>query len=369
MKTFRSYIMKSIHNIYLSFFILLAAILIIGCGEEEKETTQVVKPVKTVTVSGFGEGEITFPATVEAGEKLLMSFRIPGRIVQLPVKEGEEVNRGQLIARLDPKDYQIAINEARAEFNKAEADLKRYQKLYERDAVPLADLDLRIAQRDVRKAKLEEAEKNLAYTYLRAPFTGNIGRRYVENYMDVTANESIVDLNDITNVEVSIDAPESIISLMRRFSDKVDIDTYAEFETAPGKQYPLIIKEISNRADPLTQTFEVTYAMPQPDDITLLPGMNALVRLQAELKENVEFEAKIRIPAIAVMGADDESSYVWVVNQQDMTVHRNVVELGQMTGMDGIFITDGLMGGELLVVAGMKSLQEGMKVQLWKPEY
>jgi multidrug efflux pump subunit AcrA (membrane-fusion protein) len=127
--------MKSIHNIYLSFFILLAAILIIGCGEEEKETTQVVKPVKTVTVSGFGEGEITFPATVEAGEKLLMSFRIPGRIVQLPVKEGEEVNRGQLIARLDPKDYQIAINEARAEFNKAEADLKRYQKLYERDAV------------------------------------------------------------------------------------------------------------------------------------------------------------------------------------------------------------------------------------------
>jgi multidrug efflux pump subunit AcrA (membrane-fusion protein) len=109
--------------------------------------------------------------------------------------------------------------------------------------------------------------------------------------------------------------------------------------------------------------------MPQPDDITLLPGMNALVRLQAELKEIVEFEAKIRIPAIAVMGADDESSYVWIVNQQDMTVHRNVVELGQMTGMDGIFITDGLMGGELLVVAGMKSLQEGMKVQLWKPEY
>jgi RND family efflux transporter MFP subunit len=347
----------------------LIPILFVGCGEEESEAPPVVKPVKTITVSGFGEGEITFPATVEAGEKVLMSFRVPGRIVELPVREGEELKRGQLVARLDPKDYQLAVNEARAEYNKAEADLKRYQKLYEKDAVPLADLDLRISQRDVTKAKLEETEKNLNYTYLRAPFTGRIGRRYVENYMDVTANESIVDLNDITSVEVKIDVPESIISLTRKLGDKIDLKIFAEFETMPGKQYSLAIKEASNRADPLTQTFEVTYSMPQPEDIALLPGMNALVRLEATIKENVNFESRIMIPAFAVMGADDEGSYVWIVDQSDMTVHKTRVEVGQMTGQDNIFINDGLLGGELLVVAGMKSLQEGMKVQLWKPEY
>ena len=64
-----------------------------------------------------------------------MSFRVSGRIIELPIKEGEEIRKGQLIARLDPKDYQIAVNQARAEFNKAEADLKRYQKLYEKEAV------------------------------------------------------------------------------------------------------------------------------------------------------------------------------------------------------------------------------------------
>jgi RND family efflux transporter MFP subunit len=334
----------------LFFAVAIISMINFSCGEEQADAPPVVKPVKTITVSGFGEGEITFPAQVEAGEKVLMSFRVSGRIIELPIKEGEEIRKGQLIARLDPKDYQIAVNQARAEYNKAEADLKRYQKLYEKDAVPLADLDLRISQRDVTKAQLEEAEKNLTYTYLRAPFTGRIGRRYVENFMDVRSNEQIVDLNDITSIEVKVDVPESIISLSRTLGDKLELVNYAEFETAPGKQYLLQIKEVSNRADPLTQTFEVTLKMPQPDDIALLPGMNALVRLEAKIKEDINFEARIRIPAIAVMGADDESSYVWIVNQQ-------------------IFIIDGLMGGETLVVAGMKSLQEGMKVQLWKPEY
>ena len=361
---------KSKHKIYLLFFaVLFTSLISISCGEEQADAPPVVKPVKTIKVAGFGEGEITFPAQVEAGEKVLMSFRVSGRIIELPVREGEEIRRGQLIARLDPKDYQIAVNQARAEYNKAEADLKRYQKLYEKDAVPLADLDLRISQRDVTKAQLDEAEKNLTYTYMRAPFTGRIGRRYVENFMDVRSNEQIVDLNDITSVEIKVDVPESIISLSRTIGDKLELKNFAEFETAPGKQYQLQIKEVSNRADPLTQTFEVTLTMPQPDDIALLPGMNALVRLEAKIKSDVDFDARIRIPAIAVMGADDEGSYVWTIKKEDMTVHRTRVELGQMSGQENIFITDGLMGGELLVVAGMKSLQEGMKVQLWKPEY
>lgn len=353
----------------LFFVAVLISTIIIGCGEEQTEAPPVVRPVKTITVSGFGEGEVTFPALVEAGEKVLMSFRVPGRIIQLPVREGQEIKKGQLIARLDPVDYQLAVNQARAEYNKADADLKRYQKLYEKDAVPLADLDLRISQRDVAKSRLEEAEKNLTYTYLGAPFTGRIGRRYVENYMDVRSNEPIVDLNDVTNIELKVNVPESIISMSRTLGDKLDLKNFAEFESAPGKKYPIEIKEVNNRADPLTQTFEVTYKMPQPDDIALLPGMNALVRLEAKIKSDANIESRIRIPAIAVMGADDGGSYVWIVNQQNMTVHQQQVEIGQMSGIDGIFITGGLMGGELLVVAGMKSLQEGMKVQLWKPEY
>lgn len=363
--------MKNLLRIkYLKFFcILLIITLYIGCGGEETEPPPVVKPVKTITVSGFGEGEITFPATVEAGEKVLLSFRVSGRIIELPVKQGEEVKKGQLIARLDPKDYQIAVDQARAEYNKAQADFERYQLLYEKDAVPLADLDLRISQRDVAKARLEEAEKNLTYTYLNAPFTGNIGRRYVDNFMDVTANETIIDLNDITTVEVKIDVPESIISVIRSLKDKIDLKIFAEYETAPDKQYPLKLKEISNRADPLTQTFEATFGMPQPGDITLLPGMNALVRLKVTLKPNVKLDSRIIIPGIAVLGTDNGGSYVWVVKREDMTVHRTKVELGQMRGEDNVFIKKGLMGGELLVVAGMKYLQEGMKVQLWKPEY
>jgi RND family efflux transporter MFP subunit len=344
----------------------ITALQLAGCGGKEQEDTgPVIRPVKTAVVAGFHEGEYTFPAQVEAGRKMLVSFRVAGRLIELPVKEGQDVREGDLIARLDPKDYQIAVDEARADFTRAQADFERYTTLYEKDAVPRADLDLKRSQRDVAKSKLEEAEKNLDYTYLRAPFDGTIGNRFVENYMDVRVQEEIVDLNNTDIVEIKINAPENLVSSLRRLAEQLDINSYAEFATAADKRYALTLKELSTRADPQTQTFQITFEMPQPDDINLLPGMSATVRIIARAKAGVDIDIPVSVPAIAVIGGESGGNYVWVVNADDMTVHKVDVVVGQLSGTDQIQIESGLEGGEHVVVAGMKVLTEGMKVRFW----
>jgi RND family efflux transporter MFP subunit len=351
------------------FLTLTPLLLAAGCGgKDEGEPAEVVRPVKTAVVAGFAEGEQTFPGRVDAGEKLMVSFRIPGRIIELPVRKGEAIGKGQLIARLDPRDYEIAVEEANATFQRAEADFQRYKRLYETDAVPLADLDQRRSDRDVAKARLEEAEKNLGYTELRAPFAGMIGNRYVENHMDIKAQEEIVDLNDTTSVEVKINAAENLVAMVQQFADELDLKVFAEFDAAPGRRFELELKEIAARADPQTQTFQVTFSMPQPGDIALLPGMTALVRLIASIKPGASIEIPISVPAIAVVTSSDGDKIVWVVNADDMTVHTRKVTVGSLRGTKVIEILEGLEGGEHVVIAGLAQLSEGMKVRFWEEQ-
>ena len=337
-----------------------------GCGgKADIDTEPVVRPVKTIVAGGFMTGEFRFPATVDAGEKALMSFRVSGRLIELPVKEGQTVKKGDLLARLDPTDFVIALDEAKARYSRAQSDFVRYQRLYERNAVPLSDLELRRSMRDVSKAKMDEAEKNLGYTRLTAPFDGQIGRRYVENFMDVTAQQEIVDVNDVTNVEIVINVAENFI---KQISAGYRADAFGVFEVAPGQRFPLTLKEISNRADPQTQTFKVTYLMAQPQGFTLLPGMTATAVVTISQTGDVIEPETISVPAIAVMGDERGAGFVWIVAEGDMTVHKRTVTIGAMSGSDEVTVLEGLAGGETIVVAGMSKLQEGMKVYIWKPE-
>lgn len=361
-----------IHKMCLSaavFLILLPLVLGSGCGKkDEGEPVEIVRPVKTAVVEGFAEGEQTFPGRVDAGSKLLVSFRVPGRIVELPVRKGEAVDKGQLIARLDPRDYEIAVEEAKATFQRAESDFQRYKRLYETDAVPLADLDQRRSDRDVARARLDEAEKNLGYTYLRAPFAGMIGDRYVENHMDIQAQEQVVDLNDTTIVEVKINASENLVAMIQQFAPQLDIKVYAEYDARPGKRYQLTLKEIAARADPQTQTFQVVFVMPQPGDIALLPGMTALVRMIASIKPGASIDVPISVPAIAVKTSPGGDKVVWVVDAENMTVHSRKVSVGSMRGAESIEILEGLESGERVVIAGLAQLSEGMKVRFWEEQ-
>ena len=341
----------------------LALVVVLGsCGGEEKDETQVqvVRPVKTMILGGEQGTGRSFPGKVQGSQRVNLSFRVQGPIIEFPVNEGDEVKKGQLLARLDPRDYRIAYDEAYAQFVEAQADYKRYKDLYERNAVPVADLDVRRAKRDTAKARLDYANANLDYTYLKAPFGGYVGAKFVENYQEVKPFEDILSLQDLTKVEIVIDLPENILASSKQ-GDIVRL--YATFQSAAGEEFPLTIKEVSAQADPRTQTYRATLSMDQPGTIRALPGMTAQVHLVGKMN-NISNGNYFIIPAIAVVTGDGPDQYVWVVDQDDLSVHKRIVKVGAVTGQKDIEILGGLKAGEMIAVSGTTQLREGMQVTL-----
>ncbi len=347
--------------------LLIAALLPAGCRKEEKVVRkEVVRPVKVMTVHSAASSQtLSFPGTVRAARRAVLSFRVSGPLVKLPVEEGQHVKKGDLVAQIQKRDFQTALEEAKARALEAERQFRRYKELYAKKQVSRADYDRYRAARDVARAQLEDARNRLRDTSLLAPFDGVISKRYVENFQKVQAKEPIANLQDITRIEILVDVPEQVMAGIRDKEDTLTI--VATFDPIPGKEFPLRIKEYATQADPATQTYQVVLVMDQPAEANILPGMTALVTARTTREEGAG-DRTITIPAIAVMDAAGDRPYVWVLDPKTGTVHRRYVTVGRITGSKDIRILDGLEGGETIVVAGLTQLGEGMKVRPWEKQ-
>ena len=354
--------------------VILFMILSIGlmaCSEEAPPQEPVVKPVKTMVIENLsGTNFREFPGRVDANRKAELSFRVGGTVNAIYVKEGDLVEQGQLLAELEKTDYQIAVNNQRAQYENAEKNFSRAKELIKTDTISRMDFDRTEANFKTAQANLEAAEQNLAYTRMTAPFTGALAKRHVENFEQVSANQSIFTLQEVGTLEVKVDVPERLLRTLRpagseeeRIEERSKIEVVAFFDKNPQTTYPLTLKEVSTRADPNTQTFEVTYTMPSPQDITVLPGMTVSVR--ANLSGLTEKQDVVWVPAAAIGGSDTLNPQVWLVDESNMTLLARKVRLGKIEG-NQIEVLEGLNDGDRLVVAGVGALAEGMPVRLMK---
>ncbi len=343
--------------------LMLAFLLATGCEKKEEAVPkEVVRPVKVMTVAGSSSNiPLSFPGKTRANKRVDLSFKVPGPIVELPVEEGQFIKKGKLIARILPRDFKINLDAAKAKAVNADRQYERYKGLYVRKQVSKADFDRYKASRDVAAAQLEDARNALKDTYLKAPFDGIVAKRHVQNFEEVQAKQPIVFFQDNSKIEILIDAPEALIVNLKQ---KRKTKATAAFAAAPGKNFPLSLKEFSTEADPQTQTYQVVLVMDQPEGINILPGMTATVT--GKLPETEKMAVQIVIPAISVMEDPKEKAFVWVLKKEGMTVHKTEVIVGEMTGSKNILILKGLTGGEVIVTSGLTKLQEGMKVSIWK---
>jgi multidrug efflux system membrane fusion protein len=348
-----------------AFIIFSLAFSISGCGKKKEEVVkkEVVRPVKIMTVSMTGAQEVTreFPGKVKADQQVDLAFQVSGPLITLPVKEGQHVKKGQILARIKPRDFETEIDKAKAKALEAEQQYLRYKDLYAKNQVSKADFDKYKSQYDISRAHQKEAEDALDDTFLRASFAGVVARKYVDNFQDVQAKEPIVSLQDISQVEVLVNVPENMISRIEKEKGKNTALAYATFVTAPEQQFPLSLKEYATEADPQTQTFLVTLLMDQPSTINVLPGMTATV-VGSQSTEKSD-QGHITVPAIAVYSDYDGDSSVWVFKTDTQTVHQRKVKTGELSGADSIKIVAGLEVGEQIAVTAVNSLQEGMKVK------
>ncbi|KJK03500.1 hypothetical protein UB43_03100 [Pseudomonas sp. 21] len=351
---------------------LLLAGLLAGCGPTPSAPVEIVRPVKLYSVpAATAEGVRQFPGQLVASDEVDLSFRLAGHLKTLTVKQGQRVERGQLIAELDDADLRLRVRDREASYNLARAQYQRVATLNERQLVARAELDQRKAQLDSAEAALKLARQELGYARLTAPFDGVIAQLPVQNHQMLQPKQTVAILQSADTYDVQFQLPESLLERVDGASLRSDYQPIVRLARVPGRDFPAHYKEHSTRPDPATLSYTVTLTLERPKDVTLLPGMSATVEVDfARLGRDAP--AVLRVPVEAVFSADDGApgqSQVWVVKGDGdaLRVERRTVQLGQ-PGAEGIRILSGLEPGERIVAAGTTELREGQAVRPWQRE-
>ena len=347
-----------------------AGILLSGCAEPAPEVTEpLVRPVKLHQVGSDTGGAVRqFPAVVEPTVRANLTFRVSGKLVQLMARPGQQVQNGELLARLDDTDFKLKLDQARARYDLAQTQFARAEQLIAQKLVSQAVFDESKAQLQVAQADLSTAETALSYTRLQAPFAGIISRLLVDNHENIAAQQPIMELQVRDQVDVVIQVPEDVISNVRK-----DFDYQPEvvFDSHPMYRYRARIREWDSRADPATNSFKVVFSMATPTEFNVLSGMTANVIAEVS-KINAAYVDALFIPASAIFLPNDttlrsQQSYVWVYNPETGLVMRREVTVSSLTSA-GAAITSGLTMGEQIVTAGVQHLSEGQHVRPWVRE-
>ena len=344
--------------------------------ETEVPQKEVIRPVKTVTLRSNGKGGLwQYYGTLQGGRRVDLSFRVPGPIRSIRVDKGASVKKGQLLATLDPRDYQTQLKQAQsrqeqaqAQYENAKADFKRYENLYKQKVVPRStydtyktQMDVALSSLNVAKASTTAVHDSLKDTELRAPFDGVIVDRMVESFQDVNAKQTIFILQDISMLEIVFNVPDNDVIWASKAAAESKIDSIrAKFDAIPDRTFPLTVKEFVLQADRSTNTFPVTAVMPQQKGVALLPGMTAVV--EVEMFDSEGGERVFTVPQTAVVASGDKT-YVW--RCENNAVKR--VSVKQNTPHNNGYIdisSEQLKDGNKIVVAGAHLLHEGQKVRM-----
>ena len=346
-----------------AFMMFSGLLLAASCGNEEVEQTRepAVRPVKMITLTSASDARTAkYPAVIDANTFSEMSFQVSGLIEEIAVIDAQQVEAGDLIARLDQRDYKSQLTSARSQFQNADEEYQRAVRLLEQDAIARSVLEQRKSQRDVAKAQLDTAEKALEDTVLRAPFKGVVVQVPVRKGKTVSAGEVVAALMGSGLLEANFDVPASVIA--RAQGEEVKA-SYVILDAAPENKIPATFKEANLIADAASQTYGVTFTFTPPKNLVVLPGMNATVEVIAEPKSDTATTQRISVPLTAI-ASDGTSKYVWVVDQDTMTVSRREVTVADGIGELAV-VTEGLALDETIATAGASFLAEGMQVRPW----
>lgn len=346
---------------------LLPIALLLGCSRGEAPP-EPVRAVKVITVGAAPlQSQYEFSGEVRARVESRLGFRVSGKITQRQAEVGQKVRAGTVLAQLDPQDYRLAAEAARAQVaaattnrDLAAADFKRYQTLREQNFISGAELERRETTLKAAQAQLEQAQAQLSsqgnqarYTSLVADVSGVVTAVEAEPGQVVSAGTPVVRIAADGPRDVLFAVPEDKVVALRPGTD-VAVRQWATNASLKGR-----IREVAASADPVTRTYPVKVSL----DGATQPPLGATVSVLPQALAHGSTPV-IKIPTSALR-QDGKGSAVWVLDKATMTLRSQPVQVATADGNEAV-IGAGLQPGMTIVSAGVHVLAPGQKVSIWQ---
>lgn len=345
---------------------LVLTALLAGCQPAEEPMAPEIRPVRFTTIeTSTSSNVVTLTGRVQAQTEINQSFRIDGRLIERTVEIGDNVKKGQLIARVDPENEESGVQAAQAQLLAAQARLiearsnqQRMRELIAENAVSKALFEqaeamLSVAESQVKasESQLALAKNRLSYTRLISNVNGVVTARGAEPGEVVSAGRMIVQVAEENARDAVFDVPASVKDNATRDSE-ISITLSSDPRiTAIGR-----VREVAPRADPVTGTFNVRVQLIDPP-VEMRLGTIVSGQMRTASMTGIE------LPASALARSTDGQNAVWVIDPQSHTVALRTVEVSAF-GRDNIQIAKGVNTGEMVVTAGVQTLRPGQKVKL-----
>ncbi|MER9339432.1 efflux RND transporter periplasmic adaptor subunit [Mesorhizobium sp. M0601] len=345
--------------------IVVAALGLAGCSQEKAEVKEIIRPVKVVEIAKASDTrQLSYSGSVRARTEMNLGFRINGKITERLVDIGDRVKPGDVLARVDPTDYELSVRSSQASLDAADRQVetveltrKRAEQLYAKNFAPKSQLEQAtlaynqaVATRDSARSQLAQAQNQVRYTDLKADKNGIVTAVAADVGQVVGSGTPVVTVAIDGEKEVLIAVPETDIAEFKPGKTVKAGFWSDEALTLDGK-----VREVAGSADPQSRTFAVRVSL--PNDSRVLLGMTASIEAAADNRQQL-----VSIP-LAALAQKDSQSIVWTVDRNGGTVHAHPVKVAAFTP-DGVSVADGLKPGDVVVAAGTQFMTENLKVKL-----
>lgn len=336
---------------------VLWTVLLTACSHKQS-TEPNVQTVKVDTVVSANElTTLQYPGKVKANEDINIAFRVSGTIHRYYAEEGARIRKGQLLAELDPTDYQVQLDATEAEYKQVKAEAERVMALYREGGTTANANDKAVYGLKQITAKYSHHKDQLAYTRLYAPFDGYVQKQLFNTHETVGAGMPVLSIigSGEPNVEINLPAAEYI----RRGQFR---SYHCTFDIYPGKTYPLTLVSVTPKAN-ANQLYTMRLKLsggqnPQPS-----PGMNTMVTILCDTTQT----HPMSIPAGAILKKGGNTS-VFVYDASSRKVCSHPVDLLRLqTDGSAIVTSTHIKPGDIIVSSGVHHVKNGECVQPLPP--
>lgn len=341
------------------FLYALPLLMLVGCGEEEKQLTQKVIKVETMKIGTSqpetANNKITYSGTIQSEATVKTSFQVSGTVLQVSVQVGDFVKKNQLLAQIDPTTYNSRYEQQRAQELLAKENFERINEVFSKGSIAEIRMLEAKAQYEQAKAAAKMTYQNVRHTKIYAPMDGYVSDKLMEPGDLAQPGQPVIEMVNIKSVKAVIPIPDNEINnLSKGDSALVKISALGD-EAISG-----LVDEISIQANQGSPVY-TAYVQLGNENKTIKPGMACEVTFKSTIKENNKNVQRMIIPSECISVTEDGRHFVYIV--QNNRAERRYVKIGELFDK-GIAVKEGLERGENLIVSGYHRLTQSTPVKV-----